>query len=815
MYTSAPYSATFSITEQSAGWKSYTCSYTCNVNGTIVESDKSAIVQIQIVDRPEEPLLSPDRPDNVYVSGEFVTFTCRPPQARYSINGFLLYKDGQRVSIEPKYNSAREEVTFKIAENSAGSKYYVCSYTRKLLGRIVESHYSTSVRIKAVGRPEKPLLSPDRTDKVYVSDERITFTCTSPKLRESISSFLLYKGRERASTQPRYTSGRYIATFPFWEIGTGSKSYTCSYTCHVLGRTLESHNSTTVWIDLVGRPEKPLLSPDRTDKVYVSDERITFTCTSPKLRESISSFLLYKGRERASTQPRYTSGRYIATFPFWEIGTGSKSYTCSYTWNVLGRTLESHNSTTVWIDLVGRPEKPLLSPDRTDKVYVSDERITFTCTSPQHRESISSFLLYKGRERASTQPRYTSGRYIATFPFWEIGTGSKSYTCSYTWNVLGRTLESHNSTTVWIDLVARPQEPRISSNRPDKIYVSDESVILTCQTTGRVHSGGKFQLYNSRQLVNEKLSQRDSATFTIANRGDAPRDYYCVYTCMVSGRGISSRQSNTLTITVVARPQEPRISSNRPDKIYVSDESVILTCQTTGRVHSGGKFQLYNSRQLVNEELSQRDSATFTIANRGDAPRDYYCVYTCMVSGRSISSRQSNTLTITVVDLPRPIISLASGYIAQGENVMFNCTSRKKISVGTFYLYKNGVRLNDTVLQSTDAQNQSATFTIQNVEPGNSGNYTCGYQLLDGDRYLMSSHSNPVLLSLNVKSILPWIPVFPVVTLILMLRVLGVYCWNKGQLRLLSSDRMSISYGKKETFQAQGDDRMGSADLKL
>ncbi|XP_072884862.1 immunoglobulin superfamily member 1-like [Hemitrygon akajei] len=626
----------------------------------------------------------------------------------------------------------------------------------------------------------KPLLSPDRQNKVYVSGERVILTCTAPERRESISSFLLYNRVQRLSREPTYTSAPYSATFWITERWVGSKSYACSYTCNVNGSIVESDKSTTVPIQIVARPEKPLLSPDRKDKVYMFNEWVSFTCTTPERQESISSFLLYNGVQRESREPMYSSGRYSATFTFREIGTGSKSYTCSYTCHVLGRILESHKSTPVSIDLVVRPPKPQISSDRSDKVYASDESIIFTCWTTEWVHSGGTFQLYNGGQLVNEE---LSRRDRATFTIANKADAPRDYYCVYTLTVSGRSISSRQSNPLTITVVVRPPEPQISSDRSDKVYASDESITFTCRTTEWVYSHRNFQLYNGGQLVNEELSQRDSATFTIANKGDAPRDYYCVYTRTVSGRSISSRQSNSLTITVVVRPPKPQISSDRSDKVYASDESIIFTCWTTEWVHSGGTFQLYNGGQLVNEELSRRDRATFTIANKGDAPRDYYCIYTRTVSGRSISSRQSNSLTITVVDLPKPIISLVPSHVSEGEDITFNCTSTKSTSVDTFNLYKNRVQLNDSVPRSADAQKKSATFTIQNVDPGNSGNYTCVYQLLAGDRNLTSAPSDAVFLSVRAKSIQPWILALPVVALVLMFGVLGVYCWKKGKSR--------------------------------
>ncbi|XP_072102251.1 immunoglobulin superfamily member 1-like [Mobula birostris] len=482
-----------------------------------------------------------------------------------------------------------------------------------------------------------------------------------------------------------------------------------------------------------------------------------------------------------------------------------------------------------------RPERPRINSDRWDKVYLSDELVELACWITGSACSDGTFHLYQNGQPVQQEP---AQRKKATFTIANGGDVSGTYSCSYMCTVSGRRIFSEESDNIEITVVARPARPEIKSDRSDKVYLSDESVKLTCWITGSTCSDGTFHLVKNRHPVQQAPTQRKSATFTITNGGDASGTYSCLYMCTVSGRRIFSGESERIEITVVAQPATPRIKSNRADNVYRSDESVSLTCSITSRAHSVGTFHLYKNRQTLQDVQTQRNTATFTITNGGDASGTYSCLYTCTVSGRRISSDESDRIQITVVDLHRPSISVASSHVFQGENVTFNCTFMKYISIGTFYLYKNGVRLNDSVPQSADAQNKSTTFTIRNVDTVDSGNYACVYKLLEGDKHLLSAPSDAVLLSVSVKSILPWIPVIPVVTLILMLRVLGVYCWVQGKCRghgdwrtapppkdgpndnivladLKEIPRKKKQRGKKESFETQDDDRTLSADVKL
>ncbi|XP_072883996.1 uncharacterized protein [Hemitrygon akajei] len=261
--------------------------------------------------------------------------------------------------------------------------------------------------------------------------------------------------------------------------------------------------------------------------------------------------------------------------------------------------------------------------------------------------------------------------------------GLYDYYCAYLCSIRGRKVTSEKSETVKITVVDRPPKPQILSYPRNKVYVTGESVILTCSINYPVHSDGTFQLYKNRQPVMKEQSQQGRAHFTIRIGGDASSEYSCDYTCTVSGRSLTSTDSGTMKITVVAQPPKPQISSDRGVKVYLTNESVILTCQITDPVHCNGTFHLYSNQQYVKKEPSQQGSATFTIPTGSDAASQYSCIYWCTVSGRNISSRESDRIKLTVM----------------------------------------------------------------------------------------------------VNSVLPWIPVLPVVTLILMLRVSIVYCWKQGKCR--------------------------------
>ncbi|XP_062891450.1 uncharacterized protein LOC134339077 isoform X2 [Mobula hypostoma] len=706
------------------------------------------------------------------------------------------------------------------------------------------------VVVKAQGEnvqapPERPRLSPNRDDKVYVSDERIIFTCTPPNGLDPISDSLFYELKQQTPVKSQSYSWQSSEAFNVKDTSTGINDFYCVYSRLMHGRNVTSERSETVRITVVAPPEKPRLSPNRDDKIYVSDERIIFTCTPPNGLDPISDSLFYELKQQTPVKSQSYSWQSSEAFNVKDTSTGINDFYCVYSRLMHGRNVMSERSETVRITVVAPPEKPRLSPNRDDKIYVSDERIIFTCTPPNGLDPISDSLFYELKQQTPVKSQSYSWQSSEAFNVKDTITGINDFYCVYSRLMHGRNVMSERSETVRITVVAPPEKPRLSPNRDDKIYVSDERIIFTCTPPNGLDPISDSQFYKLEQQAPVKSLynrwQRSKA-FNVKDTSTGINDFYCVYSRLMHGRNVMSERSETVRITVVAPPEKPRLSPNRDDKIYVSDERIIFTCTPPNGLVPISDSQFYKlEQQAPVKSLYNRwqRSKAFNVKDTSTGINDFYCVYSRLMHGRNVMSERSETVRITVVDLPRPSISLDPSYVSPGDDVTFNCTSTKSISVETFYLYKNGVRLNDSVPQSVDAQDKSTTFTIQNVDPGNSGNYTCAYKLLKADRHLISAPSASVLLAVRVKSIQTWIPALPVVALVLMFGVLGVYCWKKGKSRGRGEFRAdpvpkdgpnnneNIVYadlkviprtkkkGKKECTETHADDSAVYADVKL
>ncbi|XP_078002140.1 immunoglobulin superfamily member 1-like isoform X2 [Phascolarctos cinereus] len=127
-------------------------------------------------------------------------------------------------------------------------------------------------------------------------------------------------------------------------------------------------------------------------------------------------------------------------------------------------------------------------------------------------------------------------------------------------------------------------------------------------------------------------------------------------------------------------------------------------------------------------------------------PEDTGC-YSCTYRERTMLTRRSknsDALELVVPDaLPKPSISALPGpEVASGANVTLLCWGPSWTT--RIVLYKEG---HENILQSMAIDQDGAQFFLTRVTSKDSGNYSCGYQLLINGS-LRTQHSDP--LQLNV-----------------------------------------------------------------
>ncbi|XP_067836794.1 immunoglobulin superfamily member 1-like isoform X3 [Heptranchias perlo] len=222
----------------------------------------------------------------------------------------------------------------------------------------------------------------------------------------------------------------------------------------------------------------------------------------------------------------------------------------------------------------------------------------------------------------------------------------------------------------------------------------------------------------------------------------------------------------------------PAISLDQPSGVYLKGDTVTITCTVAGD-YRDKTFHFYRDRRLLNSHqiITKDNIGTFTVS-RTDQGGSYHCQYGTSVNRRQLWSQLSEDVTVTIADLPKPNISVDSSLVLKGGKVTFNCTNPRDHPGFTFYLYRHR-EANYSDVQ-TAARDNSVTFTITNIDHTDGGNYTCLYKGDVWGRLLMSAESDPVYITVRDRFVALEVGVGSTVVLILILALLGVCFWKKG-----------------------------------
>ncbi|XP_027712807.1 immunoglobulin superfamily member 1-like [Vombatus ursinus] len=289
-------------------------------------------------------------------------------------------------------------------------------------------------------------------------------------------------------------------------------------------------------------------------------------------------------------------------------------------------------------------------------------------------------------------------------------------------------------------------KPSISVS-PRSVISPGTTVTIWCQISPQAPSQDySFALLDTMSL---EPFQRQSPAGTQANfsflsvRPEDTGSYSCIYYKKTAPhRG--SHPSETLELIVPGLLPKPTLWAKH-GLVVTPGANITLWCSSP-KLSSLGEltFTLWKAGTLW--PLQQQASADLwtsflLLSVRPEDTGSYSCTY----RGRTmftIGSKTSDALELVVPDvLPKPSISALPGpEVASGANVTLLCWGPSWTT--RIVLYKKG---HENILQSMDTTQDGAKFFLTHVTPKDSGNYTCGYQLLTNGS-LWTQHSDPLQL---------------------------------------------------------------------
>ncbi|XP_076022710.1 basement membrane-specific heparan sulfate proteoglycan core protein isoform X2 [Genypterus blacodes] len=187
--------------------------------------------------------------------------------------------------------------------------------------------------------------------------------------------------------------------------------------------------------------------------------------------------------------------------------------------------------------------------------------------------------------------------------------------------------------------------PVLSLDLPDGPIYAGESVRFSCDTANSSPDWTYLFFCEGKPLPSSDPSS-NSLTFKPTDTG--------TYWCQVKLRGETSKNSNAIPLSVTANKPKPTVTQTPKDDVIYTGESVTLSCGV--EVSTGWQYLWYRN----GVEVGTKGNYLLNSPNPSDGGR-----YTCRAKrGQSpFFTDESETITLTFSDLPKPSVKLVSHWL--------------------------------------------------------------------------------------------------------------------------------------------------------
>ncbi|XP_075768211.1 alpha-1B-glycoprotein-like [Pelodiscus sinensis] len=408
---------------------------------------------------------------------------------------------------------------------------------------------------------------------------------------------------------------------------------------------------------------------------------------------------------------------------------------------------------------------PSLSLDRSSQIYLPGEQVTLTCSAPANQWVTGyRFFLLNELQEPSTIPHPNGGAQLALIA--QKGRAG-AYTCAYWRQESSGEISSGNSNSISITVRDPPAAPTFALSPPHQLYLSGESVQLTCSPPSGNEAVTRFQFSKEEKRIFLPFVPPGNSYSGVRNLKLKPGDsgsYTCRYWIHPPGREIQSLESPPVLITLTARPLVPKLTVSPPHGSLLHGESVNLTCSVLrASTQSGIRFfkggQIIDSRKL--HESWSHVSTFLLLLNVSESEAGAYsCDYWKIESGREIPSKRTQPISITVIDtLPQPSLSMdpPSGVVTDGFSLLLTCTAPWDDGERRFHFYKDNVKFVPgeaaSEINTTGPSTSSVKVSVLHIpwaSLNNTGEFTCGYEENVSGKWIPSPRSQAVTIPGNI-----------------------------------------------------------------
>ncbi|XP_041035997.1 alpha-1B-glycoprotein-like [Carcharodon carcharias] len=500
---------------------------------------------------------------------------------------------------------------------------------------------------------------------------------------------------------------------------------------------------------------KPILSLDPPTSVILLGENISLVCHFPLTRCNVDFYRNHKEQLTYLNEVDCIAKVMLEADIKWK---GNNAYTCEYqkyfennkTWAC------SPHSDPVMLIVTDKLPKPTFSIEPFSGVVTVGERVQFNCTT-SYPSPIAHLYKKHGRTRLDTRNVSDSQRSVILTMKDLEPEDSGEYSCSFEKTLKGQVYNSERSNFVEVNVTEKLPKPTVSIEPFSGVVTVGERVQFNCTTSFPSPIFHLYKKHGKKPLDTRNVSDSQRSVILTMN-GLEPEDsgeYSCGFEKMVKGKVYESESSNFVELNVNEKLPKPTVSIEPFSGVVTVGERVQFNCTTSFPSPIFHLYKKHGKKPLDTRNVSDSQRSVILTMN-GLEPEDsgeYSCGFEKMVKGKVYESESSNFVELNVNDkLPKPTVSIqpVSGVVTVGERVQFNCTTSYPSPIA--HLYKKHGRMRLDTRNVSDSQ-RSVILTMKDLEPVDSGEYSCSFMKTVKGKVYESERSN--FMEVSVTATLP------------------------------------------------------------
>ncbi|XP_052351644.1 basement membrane-specific heparan sulfate proteoglycan core protein-like [Oncorhynchus keta] len=642
--------------------------YRCLGSHQQQDSKRSDVVRLTVTPLPKATLTV--EPNPVF-PGETVTLTCSVESD--SIWNYQWYKDRNDNVVSQSGRHTITGDTLTINGSTVNEGPYWCQGARD--SRPTSSSISDPVTITVNALPVASVsVSPQG---LLYSGETVSLQCVIPEYTDW--RYYWYKNNQHL---PDETSKVIDITIPITQTSQAGQ-YRCEG--NRVSRPTSSLPSDPVTLTVKALPEASVsVSPQG---LLYSGETVNLQCVIPEYRDWM--YLWFRDNQQLPSQTSKS-----ITFPITQTG----QYRCE------GKRRDhpqrSQPSDYVTISVTAFPKTTLtVKPNPA----FPGEKVTLMCSVGS--DSSWSYQWYKDWNYNVVSQ---SVRHTITGDTLTISRAAESdqglYWCQG--EIQSRSISSINSDPVTITLNALPRAS--VSISPQFVLYPGDTVTLQCDISD--YTDWTYYWFIDNQLLPSPTRKNIAISLP-----DQAGQYQCVG--MRRGRPQMSYYSSALPIIITALPKATL--TVKPNPVFPG-ETVTLTCSVGS--DSSWSYHWYKYRNYYVLSQSVRHTIRGDTLNISRVAESDQGLYWCQgeIQSRSISSINSDLVTITLNALPKPTLTVKPNPVFPGETVTLTCSVGSD-SIWSYKWYKDR---NDNVV-SQSGYNYIGVSHISRAAESDQGQYWC------------------------------------------------------------------------------------------